>query len=353
MSDTEAGRVCLALDVMSGDHGHEVAVDAALSALAADPELELVLVGDEPQVSASLARRHLEAEPRLSIHHADEVVAMGDRPSRALRAKRRSSMRVAIELVRANRVSAAVSAGNTGALMAIARAVLRTLPGIDRPAFVSRMPSFDGHPVYMLDLGANARCTVRQLVQFAAMGSALVTAMHDEPRPRIGLLNVGVEEIKGTETIQEAARQLQASTLNYTGFVEGDGVFLGPVDVVVSDGFAGNVALKAGEGVARLLRHYLEEESRRSWLTRAAAAAAMPILRGLSWRVDPRRYNGATLLGLNGTVVKSHGGSDAVGFAAAIRVAAEDVRREVPTRIRKVLEESGIPALPRVTPKQG
>jgi glycerol-3-phosphate acyltransferase PlsX len=328
--------VTLAVDAMSGDHGHAVAVKAARLALAAHPELRLILVGDEPTLKSALAANHLAGEPRVTLQHASEVVAMDELPSKALRNKKDSSLRVAIDLVKEGRAQAAVSAGNTGALMATARFVLKMLPGIDRPAIITAIPSVDGH-TYMLDLGANAECTAEQLFQFAVMGSALVTAVNGIERPRIGLLNIGEEEIKGSEVIRQAAGLIAGAGLNYVGFIEGDHVFLDPVDVVVCDGFTGNIALKTGEGVAKLIGKFLKEEFSANLLHRLAAVAAYPALRNLGKRMDPRRYNGATLIGLNGTVIKSHGGTDAVGFAHAIRVGLEEVEKNVPARISALM----------------
>jgi glycerol-3-phosphate acyltransferase PlsX len=245
-------------------------------------------------------------------------------------------MRVAVNLVKEGAAHAAISAGNTGALMATAKFVLKTLPGIDRPAIVSAIPSVNGH-VHMLDLGANAECTSEQLFQFAVMGSALITALRNDPKPTVALLNIGSEEIKGNDTIKAAAALLQASTLNYIGFVEGDGIFLSDIDVVVCDGFVGNVALKTGEGVAKMIRQFMKEEFTANFLHKLAAVAAMPALKSLGKRIDPRHYNGASLLGLSGTVVKSHGSADEIGFANAIGVAVREVEQDVPRRISELL----------------
>jgi phosphate acyltransferase len=328
--------VTLSIDAMSGDHGHAVAVKAARLALHDHPELRLILVGDEAALRRSLAANHLADEQRVTVQHATEVVEMDELPSKALRGKKDSSMRVAINLVKDGRAQACVSAGNTGALMATARFVLKMLPGIDRPAIITAIPSVDGH-TYMLDLGANAECTAEQLFQFAVMGSTLVTAVNGIERPRVGLLNIGAEEIKGNDVIRQAASLIGAAGLNYVGFIEGDNVFLDPVDVVVCDGFAGNVALKTGEGVAKLITKFLKEEFTANWLHRLAAVAAYPALKNLGKRIDPRRYNGASFLGLNGIVIKSHGSADAVGFSNAIRVAAEEVRKNVPARINALM----------------
>lgn len=330
--------VVLAIDAMSGDHGLSMAVDAALLALAEHPSLQLILVGDEAELARALKARKPSADTllRITLQHASQVVTMDEAPSKALRGKKDSSMRVAINLVRDGRAHAVVSAGNTGALMATAKFVLKTLKGIDRPAMISPIPSMSGH-VHMLDLGANAECNAAQLFQFAVMGSALVTAIHDVARPKVALLNIGEEEIKGNEVIKQAAQLLQASKLNYVGFIEGDGVFLRDVDVVVCDGFTGNIALKTGEGVAKLIYHFIKQEFTRSTFTKLAALAAMPALKSLGKRMDPRNYNGASFVGLNGIVIKSHGSADAQAFLSAIRVAWQEVQNEVPSRIASLL----------------
>ncbi len=321
---------------MSGDHGHKEVVGAALLALAAHPELRLILVGDETALREDLKQRHFRDETRVRIQHATEVVGMDESPSKVLRNKKNSSMRVAINLVKEGAAQAAVSAGNTGALMATAKFVLKTLPGIDRPAIISAIPSVNGH-VHMLDLGANAECSAEQLLQFAVMGSALVSSTLGIESPKVALLNIGEEEIKGNDVIKQAAQMLQASSLNYIGYVEGDGVFLRDIDVVVCDGFAGNIALKTGEGVAKLIYHFLKQEFTRSIFTKMAAFLAMPALKALGGRIDPRNYNGASFVGLNGIVIKSHGSADAQAFAAAIRVALREVENEVPTRISRLM----------------
>lgn len=331
--------ITLAIDAMSGDHGLGVAVESALQALDAHPQLRIILTGDEAGLRKVLTAQHRADDVRIAVHAASEVVTMDESPSKALRNKKDSSMRVAIDLVKDDRAQACVSAGNTGALMAIAKFVLKTLPGVDRPAIISPLPTMQG-ATHVLDLGANAECTAEQLVQFAAMGSALVTAMHDIERPRVALLNIGEEEIKGNETIKRAAAMLNDSPLNYVGFVEGDGVFLHPVDVVVCDGFVGNIALKAGEGVAKLMAQFLREEFTRNWSTKLVGLLARSILRALGKRMDPRRYNGATFVGLRGTVVKSHGSADVVAFMNAIEVAMREVEYSVPERIAHLLSDS-------------
>ena len=331
--------VLLALDAMSGDHGHPIVVEAALRALDEHAHLRLILVGDEDLLIRALAAHRRSPDERLSIQHATQIVAMDEAPSKALRGKKDSSMRVAIDLVKTGRAQAAVSAGNTGALMAISKFVLKTLPGIDRPAIISPFPTIRGL-THVLDLGANAACTSEQLLEFAVMGSAMVTALNGVERPRIAVLNIGEEEIKGNETVKQAAALIGASGLNYAGFIEGNDVFLKPVDVVVCDGFVGNIALKTMEGVAKMIASFLREEFERNAATRLMGAAAYLVLRKLKLRLDPRLYNGASLVGLNGTVIKSHGGADALTFATAIDVALRAVDNDVPARITRLLADS-------------
>jgi glycerol-3-phosphate acyltransferase PlsX len=324
--------ITVALDAMGGDHGAAVTVPAALAAIDDEPQLRLVLIGRRDDIAAELARHRAAESERLVIHHASEIVGMDEPPAQALRGKKDSSMRVAINLVKQGAAQAAVSAGNTGALMATARFVLKTLPGIDRPAIVTTLPTLNGH-VHMLDLGANVDCTPEQLTQFAIMGSILVSALEGKARPKVGLLNIGEEDIKGNETVKGANDLLRASSLNYVGYVEGDEIYAGDVDVIVCDGFVGNVALKTSEGLARMITHFMREEFKRNLLTKLAALVALPVLRAFRRRVDPRRYNGATLVGLTGTVIKSHGGADALAMGNAIHVAVAEVRNNVPARI--------------------
>jgi glycerol-3-phosphate acyltransferase PlsX len=322
---------------MGGDHGPSVVVPAALDALKKHPELVLILVGNQEVIGRELGALGASAGPRLRIHHASQKVEMDELPSQALRGKKDSSMRVAINLVRDGAATACVSAGNTGALMATARFVLKTLPGIDRPAILSTLPTMSGH-TYMLDLGANVDTTSEHLFQFAVMGAAVVEAVDQRARPSVGLLNIGEEEIKGNEQVKEAALRLRASELNYFGFVEGDDIYRGTVDVVVCDGFVGNVALKTSEGVAKMISHFLKQEFRRNWATRLAGLIAMPVLSGLRDRIDHRRYNGASFVGLQGIVIKSHGSADVLAFSNAIDVAIAQVAQNVPQRIAKQLE---------------
>lgn len=326
--------ISIAVDAMGGDHGPQISVPAAVSC--ADEDLQLILVGPERALSERLLALGKRSPPGIVLHNASQQVAMDEAPAQALRTKRDSSMRVAIDLVKQGVADACVSAGNTGALMATAKFVLKTLPGIHRPAICTTIPTLRGH-THVLDLGANVDSKAEHLLQFALMGSELATAVDGTERPRVALLNIGEEQIKGNEQVKEAARLLMASALNYVGFVEGDGVYLEPVDVVVCDGFVGNVALKSSEGVARLIRHFMQQEFNRNLLTRVAGLVARPVLRSLGRRIDPRQYNGASLLGLQGIVIKSHGSADAVAFANAIRIARIEIDNGVPERIKRHL----------------
>ena len=328
----------IAIDAMGGDHGLTVTVPAALRALDRHPTLSLILVGDEEAIEGRLLGLGQRPGARLSIHHASQVVEMHEPPSQALRGKKDSSMRVAIDLVKRGEAHACVSAGNTGALMATARFVLRTLPGIERPAICAQMPTVRGR-IRMLDLGANVDSTPEQLFQFAVMGDVLCRAVDGIENPTVGLLNVGEEEIKGNDRVKATARLLNDSELNYQGFVEGDDIFAGTVDLVVCDGFVGNVALKSSEGVARMVSHYLRAAFMRTPLTRLLAIFARPVLRDFRARLDPRNYNGASLLGLQGSVVKSHGGADEPSFVSAIAEAVHEVEQQVPGRIGHSLGE--------------
>lgn len=324
--------VTIALDAMGGDHGPAITVPGALAALRSRPNLNLVLVGQRAILEAELARLSATEGERLKIQDATQVVGMDEPPAQALRGKKDSSMRVAINLVKNGAAQAVVSAGNTGALMATARFVLKTLPGIDRPAIITAFPTIHGR-VHILDLGANVDSSPEQLLQFGIMGSLLVGAVEGKERPLVALLNVGVEDIKGNEVVKKADELFRASDLHYHGYVEGDGIFLGKMDVIVCDGFVGNVALKSSEGLARMISQFMKEEFTRNLLAKLAALVALPVLNALRRRLDPRQYNGASLVGLNGIVIKSHGSTDAVGFEYAIHVAAAEVQNQLPQLI--------------------
>ncbi len=318
--------VTIAIDAMGGDHGVSVTVPAAMAYLDKHSDDVIVLVGLADAIQSELEALGVPRDRQnLRIHHSTEVVGMDEQPQSALRGKKDSSMRVAINLVKSNEASACVSAGNTGALMATARYVLKTLPGIDRPAIASYLPTHSGQ-VCVLDLGANVDCTAEHLLQFALMGSTLVTALEHKESPTVGLLNIGSEDIKGNETVKKAGELLQASDLNFYGNVEGDDIFKGVTDVVVCDGFVGNVALKTAEGVAKMMGGFLKEGFGRNALTKIAALISLPVLKAFKHRLDHRRYNGASFLGLKGIVVKSHGSADAFAFECAIARAAEEAR---------------------------
>jgi glycerol-3-phosphate acyltransferase PlsX len=332
---SEAYRI--ALDAMGGDHGLSVVVPAALAAIKQYPDISIILVGDEGQIQTALTDNKAQLSERLTIQHASQVVQMDEAPAVALKSKKDSSMRVTINLVKAGSADAAVSAGNTGALMATGRFVLKTLPGIDRPAICTILPNANGH-VHMLDLGANVDSEAEHLYQFALMGSELTKALDNNANPKVGLLNIGQEAIKGNEQVKAANLLLRDSSLNYIGYVEGDDIYHGNVDVVVCDGFVGNVALKTSEGLAKMVSNQLKKEYSANIFTKLAALISYPVLKSFRHKFDPRRYNGASLLGLQGIVVKSHGGADSVAYANAIGIARTEIMKQVPQRIHKQLE---------------
>jgi glycerol-3-phosphate acyltransferase PlsX len=321
--------VTVAIDCMGGDHGPAVTVPAALDFVRKHEDVCAVLVGLEEKIRPFLVNA---GDSRVSVRHASEVVAMDESPALAIRNKKDSSMRVAIDLVKNGEADACVSAGNTGALMAISRFVLKMLPGIDRPAICAVLPTVNGH-VHVLDLGANVDCSPEHLLQFGIMGASLVAAIEHKDRPTVGLLNIGEEDIKGNDVVKRAAELLKDSGLNFVGNVEGDGLYKGEAEVIVCDGFVGNVALKASEGLAQMLATFLRQEFSRNLLTKLAALVALPVLKHFKRRVDHRRYNGASLLGLKGIVVKSHGSADIFSFVNALERAADTVRSGVLARI--------------------
>ncbi len=317
----------VAVDAMGGDKGYQSVVPAALAALKAESRLKLILVGQLDILLPLVKDSPFFHDKRLMLHEASEVVGMDEAPASALKNKKDSSMRVAINLVKQGVAEACVSAGNTGALMATARFVLRMLPGIDRPAICTAIPTTTGQ-IYMLDLGANVDSSAEHLYQFAVMGTVFAQAVSGIASPTVGLLNIGEEAIKGNEQVKAAAVLLQNSELNYIGFVEGHDVFLKPIDVVVCDGFVGNVALKTMEGASKLIAYFMEQEFKRNPLTKLAGLIALPVIKGLKRRADPRQYNGASLLGLQGIVVKSHGNADAFAFQRAITIAMRQVEQD-------------------------
>ena len=330
-------RSVIALDAMSGDLGPEVVVRAALASLEKHPTLELLLVGKPEALNPLLDAAAIPGE-RLRVVPASEVVAMSEAPADALRRKKDSSMRVAINLVQSGDAAACVSAGNTGALMATSKFVLKMLPGIDRPAILAELPAVDGS-FYMLDLGANTACTADHLFQFALMGSIVAADLGALSNPKVALLNIGAEDTKGNDMVKEAAAILEASSLNYTGFIEGNDLYRGRADVVVTDGFTGNVALKSMEGMAAMTRFYLRRAFTRNWVAKLQALLASPVLKQLARDTDSRQYNGATLAGLNGIVIKSHGSADAIAFQHAIDTAVVEVENQLPVQIGKLLRK--------------
>ncbi|MCX7117262.1 MAG: phosphate acyltransferase PlsX [Legionellales bacterium] len=335
--------ITIAVDAMGGDHGLTVVIPACVRAVRNYPNLTLLLVGDEPQILKQLKKNGVPTQhplfQQVLIEHASEVVMMDELPSHALRNKKDSSMRVALNLVKEGRAEACVSAGNTGALMATARFVLKTLPGIDRPAIIAELPTFHNR-TRVLDLGANVDSCAEHLFQFAVMGSALIQALDKKVRPKIGLLNIGVEEMKGNDQVKRTAHMLaECSLLNYVGYVEGDDFYSGEVDLVVCDGFVGNATIKACEGLAKLMLSVLKESFTKNWMTKAVGLLARPALFHLKKRMDPARYNGASMLGLNGIVIKSHGSASEHAFHFAIEEAMLQVKSDVVALVRDQITE--------------
>ena len=327
--------ITLAVDAMGGDAGLAVTIPGALLFLRQQADVRLLMVGDEVQVRQALEAANASMD-RIQIVHAAQVVEMDEQPQSALKNKKDSSMRIAVNQVKEGLAQAAVSAGNTGALMATARFVLKTIQGIERPAIAKFIPSQNGHMTLVLDLGANVDCTPEQLVQFAVIGSELVHALYpNEGAPRVGLLNVGTEDIKGTDTVKQVFKLLSGSKLNFVGNVEGGSIFSGDVDVVVADGFVGNIVLKTIEGAVRFMGSPIKQEFQKNLLTKLGALAAMPALKGFKNKLDPRKFNGAIFLGLRGVVIKSHGGTDAVGFSYALEEAFHEAKADSLTRIQQ------------------
>ncbi|WP_415878864.1 phosphate acyltransferase PlsX [Methylomonas sp. TEB] len=329
----------LSIDAMGGDFGPQVTVPASLACLRKNPDLNLIMVGDEAVLGNLLSQALVEFKGRISIQHASQVVEMDEAPQKALKNKKDSSMRVAINLVQEGKADACVSAGNTGALMATARFVLKMIPGIERPAIISTLPSTFGH-THMLDLGANVDSSAEQLYQFAVMGEEVVKAVEKIERPRIGLLNIGEEDMKGNEQVKAAAKLLENSGLNYIGYVEGNSINAGnvKVDLIVADGFVGNVALKSIEGAAKMIGGKLKDSFSQNWLTKLAGLIAYPVLKRFKDSIDPRLYNGASFIGLRGLVIKSHGGADALAFETAIHLAEVEVAQGLIRKISEKLE---------------
>ncbi|MCC4833408.1 MULTISPECIES: phosphate acyltransferase PlsX [Shewanella] len=329
----------LALDVMGGDNGPLVTVPAALQALKFNSQLSIILVGNQTEIDPFLVDIDSAIRARIQIIHTTEVITMCDRPIQAIRSRKQSSMRLALELVKDGKAQACVSAGNTGALMALAKILLKTLPGVDRPALVSCLPAVTGKPVYLLDLGANVSCDSETLFQFAVMGSVLCEAVHKRARPKVALLNVGIEDVKGNDQVQQAAQYLlDTEQVNYTGFIEGDEIFTGTVDVIVCDGFVGNITLKTSEGIAKLLVHQLKRGLTQGLFVRMLSKLLAPRIQSVLSKMNPDHYNGASLIGLRGIVVKSHGNADEAAYLQAINLAATEAKRRLPEMIKDRLE---------------
>ena len=327
----------IAIDAMGGDYGIKVTIPASIQILQRFPEINIILVGNAVGIKKSLAKLKKSNHPRLSVLNATESVEMDESPQSALKNKKNSSMRLAINLVKSNEASACVSAGNTGALMATARFVLKMLPGIERPAIASNLPNRNS-VTCMLDLGANTDSTPEQLLQFAVMGAMLTSTLTNKKNPSIGLLNIGSEDNKGNEVVKKTFDLLKESHLNFYGNVEGDDIFKGTTDVVVCDGFVGNVALKTTEGVIKMFGNFLTAEYKKNWFTKIIALISLSLLKAFKRRLDPRRYNGASFLGLNGIVIKSHGGADILAFKTAIITAIEESENKVIEKIKKQIK---------------
>ncbi|MGR8930730.1 MAG: phosphate acyltransferase PlsX [Gammaproteobacteria bacterium] len=329
----------LSIDAMGGDFGPQVTIPASLACLRKNPQLKLIMVGDQAVLNGMLSDAFKEFQGRLTVQHASQVVEMDEAPQKALKNKKDSSMRVAINLVKDGVADACVSAGNTGALMATARFVLKMIPGIERPAIISTLPSVFGH-THMLDLGGNVDSGAEHLYQFAVMGEEVVKAVENIERPRVGLLNIGEEDMKGNEQVKTAAKLLENSSLNYIGYVEGNSINAGSVkvDLIVADGFVGNVALKSIEGAAKMIAVKMKESFSRNVFTKFLGLLAYPVLKRFKDSIDPRLYNGASFIGLRGLVIKSHGGADELAFETAIHLAEVEVEKGVIHKISEKLE---------------
>ena len=331
-------KITIALDMMSGDHGVSSSVPAAIESIEKFDDMFLILVGDEDKINPLISDKiKVLEDTRYKILHTKESINMDDEIISAIRGKKKSSMRLGINAVKNKDADACVSAGNTGALMALSKIILKTIPGIDRPAICGSLPTKSGQ-FHMLDLGANVECSAKHLYQFSLMGSALVQSLELNNKPVIGLLNIGSEEFKGNDTIKSAGQLISKSNLNYAGFVEGDDMFSGKFDVVVADGFAGNIALKRIEGVAKVISHFIKTEFTKNIFTKLSALISLPVLKSVKRRVDPREYTGASLVGLQGVVVKSHGGADSYAFSQAINTAYYEVKNELLNKIESLIQ---------------
>lgn len=328
----------IAVDAMGGDGGPKIIMPSIKDFILENEDISVKIYGDENILSNYLKIFNDDTISRIEIIHSDEKVLSTDSPSHALRHKKKSSMSMAIQSVKDGKTQACISAGNTGALMAISRFILGTLDGIDRPAIESMLPSLSGH-THVLDLGANVDCKAEHLYQFAVMGSVLSMILDEKDNPKVGLLNVGEETIKGNPQVKDAHNLLKSSKLNYVGFVEGDDIFCGNIDVIVCDGFVGNIALKTSEGIAKFISSTLKDEFKKNVFTKIAGISSTKVLNSFKKVVDPRRYNGASLLGLKGIIIKSHGGADSFAFSNSLNIALKEVKKDVPTCIDKKLKD--------------
>ncbi len=326
--------ISIALDVMSGDNGPSPALAGAIKSLKKLPDLEINLVGNEKDIEPFLKKIDESILARINITHTDEYIKMDEDILTAIRNKKKSSMRIAINKVKNKESHACVSAGNTGALMSLSKIILKTIYGIDRPAICTSLPTKKNF-MQVLDLGANIECNAENLFQFAVMGSSVVQSLEVSKNPRVGLLNIGSEDFKGKDEIKLAAEMLNDSNINYVGFVEGNGMFSGDYDVIVTDGFTGNIALKSIEGVAGMIKHFIKSEFKRNIYNKFSAILSLPVMRGVKKKMDPRVYNGASLLGLNGIVVKSHGSADGFSYSNAIQTAYYEAKNNLLDNIKE------------------
>ena len=332
-------RLTLALDIMGGDHGPHIIFPAALTALQQTPHLDFIFCGPLALMSVWLSKQLPEIQTRITLSDCPQTVAMDEAPAHALRHKKNSSMRRVLDLVNNNEADACVSGGNTGALLSMAYYVLKTLPGIDRPALITLVPTINNGKVYLLDLGANINCDSEVLFQYAVMGSVLAEQIAHINQPKVALLNVGSEEIKGNDQVKQTAKLLNDSkSINYIGYVEGNDIFSQKADVIVTDGFVGNIALKSWEGLVNFVIQEVKNASQHNWLSKIVAKIATPLFRSIYLRMKPDQYNGASLIGLRGIVVKSHGNASSEAFLYAIREAIHQVEMQVPDKIKDKIE---------------
>tara|TARA_Y100000389_G_C17464796_1_gene524585 strand:- start:3843 stop:4859 length:1017 start_codon:yes stop_codon:yes gene_type:complete len=326
--------ITIALDVMSGDNGPSPALSGSIKSLKMINDLKIILIGNEASINPALKDLDKSLRTRLEVVHTDQYIKMDEDIISAIRNKKKSSMRLVIDSVKNKNAHACVSAGNTGALMSLSKIILKTIEGIDRPAICTSLPTKKNF-MQVLDLGANIECNAENLYQFAVMGASVVKSLEISSNPRVGLLNIGSEDFKGKDEIKLAAELLNKSNINYAGFVEGNGMFSGDYDVIVTDGFTGNIALKSIEGVAGMIKHFIKSEFEKNFYNKLSAMVSLPVMKGVKKKMDPRVYNGASFLGLNGIVVKSHGSADAFSYSNAIKTAYYEAKNNLLDNIRE------------------